>query len=97
MLGQPCELYLKGGLPAELISSAIANGAGASGAVERTVKDAARPTAGRTVVLVAVEGGEGGQGRRRDLEAHCPRRKPPFSAVKRPARPYKSPIQNRFT
>jgi hypothetical protein len=28
---------------------------------------------------------------------HCPGRKPPFSAVKRPARPYKSPIQNRFT
>jgi hypothetical protein len=24
-------------------------------------------------------------------------RKPPFSAVKRPARPYKSPIQNRCT
>jgi hypothetical protein len=27
---------------------------------------------------------------------NCPRRKPPFWAVKRPARPYKSPIQNRF-
>jgi hypothetical protein len=28
---------------------------------------------------------------------HCPGRKPAFLAVKRPARPYKSPIQNRFT
>ena len=28
---------------------------------------------------------------------NCPRRKPPFLAVKRPARPYKSPIQNRFS
>jgi hypothetical protein len=27
---------------------------------------------------------------------HCPGRRPPFSAVKRPARPYKSAIQNRF-
>ena len=27
----------------------------------------------------------------------CPRRKPPFSAVKRPARPYRSAIQYRFT
>jgi hypothetical protein len=26
----------------------------------------------------------------------CPRRKPPFWAVKRPARPYKSAIQNGF-
>ena len=26
----------------------------------------------------------------------CPGRKPPFSAVKRPARPYESPIQNGF-
>ena len=26
--------------------------------------------------------------------SHCPGRKPPFSAVKRPALPYKSPIQN---
>ena len=26
----------------------------------------------------------------------CPGRKPPFSAAKRPARPYKSPIQNGF-
>jgi hypothetical protein len=25
---------------------------------------------------------------------NCPGQKPPFSAVKRPARPYKSPIQN---
>jgi hypothetical protein len=29
--------------------------------------------------------------------AHCPGRKPPFLAAKRPARPYKSAIQNRFT
>ncbi len=28
------------------------------------------------------------------LGRHCPGRKPPFLAVKRPARPYKSPIQN---
>jgi hypothetical protein len=27
---------------------------------------------------------------------HCPGRKPPFWAVKRPARPYKSPTQNGF-
>ena len=27
---------------------------------------------------------------------HFPGQKPPFSAVKRPARPYKSPIQNEF-
>jgi hypothetical protein len=27
----------------------------------------------------------------------CPGQKPPFLPVKRPARPYKSPIQNRFT
>jgi hypothetical protein len=31
------------------------------------------------------------------LRLHCPGRKPPFLAVKRPARPYKSAIQNRFT
>ena len=30
------------------------------------------------------------------LLGRCPA-KPAFSAVKRPARPYKSPIQNRFT
>ena len=37
--------------------------------------------------------------RRQDLEGATARagRKPPFLAVKRPARPYKSPIQNRFT
>ena len=29
--------------------------------------------------------------------AHCPGRKPPFWAGKRPARPYKSGVQNRFT
>jgi hypothetical protein len=34
------------------------------------------------------------KGRRRTC--HCPGRKPPFSAVKRPARPYKSAIQNGF-
>jgi hypothetical protein len=28
--------------------------------------------------------------------AHCPGRKLPFLAVKRPARPYKSPIQHRL-
>jgi hypothetical protein len=28
---------------------------------------------------------------------HCPGRKPPFLVVKRPARPYKSAIENRFT
>jgi hypothetical protein len=28
---------------------------------------------------------------------HCPARKPPFWAVKRPARPYKSAIQTRVT
>jgi hypothetical protein len=28
---------------------------------------------------------------------HCPGRKPPFWAVRRPARPYKSPIQNVFS
>ena len=28
---------------------------------------------------------------------HCPGRKPPYLAFKRPARPYKSPIQNLFT
>jgi hypothetical protein len=28
---------------------------------------------------------------------NCPGREPPFSAVKRPARPYKTAIQNRFT
>jgi hypothetical protein len=28
---------------------------------------------------------------------YCPGRKPPFSAVKRPARPYKSATQTRFT
>jgi hypothetical protein len=27
----------------------------------------------------------------------CPGRTPPFSAGKRPARPYKSAIENRFT
>ena len=27
----------------------------------------------------------------------CPGQKPPFLAVKRPARPYKTTIQNRFT
>jgi hypothetical protein len=34
-----------------------------------------------------------------DLAAagHCPGRKPPFSVLKRPARPYKSRVQNRFT
>jgi hypothetical protein len=31
-----------------------------------------------------------------ERDAHCPRRKPPFLAVKRPARPYKGPIQNGF-
>jgi hypothetical protein len=31
------------------------------------------------------------------LARHCPGRNPPFLAVKRPARPYKSPIQTRFT
>ena len=30
-------------------------------------------------------------------EAHCPGRNPPFSAVKRPAPPYKRTIQNRVT
>ena len=30
------------------------------------------------------------------LARHCPGRNPPFLAVKRPARPYKSPIQTRF-
>jgi hypothetical protein len=29
--------------------------------------------------------------------ASCPGRKPPFLTVKRPARPYKSAIENRFT
>ena len=28
---------------------------------------------------------------------HCPGRKPPFLAVKHPARPYKRTIENRFT
>jgi hypothetical protein len=28
---------------------------------------------------------------------HCPGRKPAFLVSKRPARPYKSPTQNRFT
>ena len=28
--------------------------------------------------------------------SHCPGREPPFSAVTRPARPYKTAIQNRF-
>jgi hypothetical protein len=30
-------------------------------------------------------------------EHDCPARKPPFLAVKRPARPYKTAIRNRFT
>jgi hypothetical protein len=34
-----------------------------------------------------------GRQRRQD----CPGRKPPFLAVKRPARPYKSAIEKRFT
>ena len=33
----------------------------------------------------------------RPVDRPCAGRKPPFSAVKRPARPYKSPIQNRCT
>jgi hypothetical protein len=41
---------------------------------------------------------EGGRGPDRDvLESHCPGRTPPFLAVKRPACPYKSAIENRFT
>ena len=31
------------------------------------------------------------------LPQSCPGRKPSFSVVKRPARPYKSAIQNRYT
>jgi hypothetical protein len=31
------------------------------------------------------------------LATDCPGREPPFLAVQRPARPFKSPIQNRFT
>jgi hypothetical protein len=30
------------------------------------------------------------------LQPHCPGQKPPKRAVKRPARPYKSSIQNQF-
>jgi hypothetical protein len=29
--------------------------------------------------------------------AHCPGQKPPFLAVTRPARPYKTAIESRFT
>jgi hypothetical protein len=32
-----------------------------------------------------------------DVVRDCPGRKPPFSAAKRPARPYKNAIQNRIT
>jgi hypothetical protein len=33
----------------------------------------------------------------REAAGHCPGRKPPFWAIKHPARPYKGAIQNRFT
>jgi hypothetical protein len=36
-------------------------------------------------------------GRAGDEELHCMGRKPPFWAVKRTARPYKSAIETRFT
>ena len=32
-----------------------------------------------------------------DVAPHCPGRKPPFLVAKRPERPYKSAIENRFT
>jgi hypothetical protein len=31
------------------------------------------------------------------VSGHCPGREPPFLAVKRPARPHRSTIQNQFT
>jgi hypothetical protein len=40
--------------------------------------------------------GRRGQTDLEDVGVDCPGRKPPFMAVKRPARPYKSPTQNRF-
>jgi hypothetical protein len=44
------------------------------------------------------QGGQGAGGRSHWFGAEfCPGREPPFLAVKRPARPYKSAIQNLFT
>jgi hypothetical protein len=42
---------------------------------------------------------KGGPARQQNLASPfvCPGREPAFLAVERPARPYKSPIQNRFT
>jgi hypothetical protein len=45
--------------------------------------------------LQAVEVGT--EGDARADRGHCPGQKPAFLVFKRPARPYKSPIQNRFT
>ena len=42
-------------------------------------------------------GGAWSTARSRLCERFCPGRKPAFLAVKRPARPYKSPIQNEFS
>ena len=66
---------------------------------------------GGKVRRAALPGGATGGGLRRGLEVaaggpegakeaswmHCPARRPPFWAVKRPARPYKSAIQTRVT
>jgi hypothetical protein len=55
-----------------------------------------RPSPGRAAARDADGDGLRGVGVV-DLRVRCPGRKPPFLAVKRPACPYKSPIQNQFT
>jgi hypothetical protein len=46
-------------------------------------------SAARVYVFAAVVAAVAGHAQQ---VAHCPGQKPPFSAVKRPAHPYKSPI-----
>ena len=67
---------------------------------------AARPKSQSQRKSTAMEWGRGGvaappsptrAGGVADGEAHCPGRKPPFLAVKRPASPCRSAKENRFT
>jgi hypothetical protein len=45
----------------------------------------------------AAEGDEGQHGDAGAEDRHCPGREPPLFAVKRPARPYETAIEKRFT
>ena len=79
--------------------------------VDRRKRRQEREEGGRTHVVAGVVAGLVGRVDERELRERarrgavvedvlpldCPGRKPPFLAVKRPVRPYKNAIQNRFT